>query len=205
MKAEVLADHINQSAQGHRRFIVAIAGPPGAGKSTLAEELLRELLRKEIRAQIISMDGFHLDNSVLARRGMLERKGSPATFDVGGFLLLLKRLTDLEDDVAIPRFDRKRDLSIAGADIISASDTVLIVEGNYLFLKEPPWADLKTYWDETIFINPGKEALEKRLIDRWLEHGLDAEAAKTRALSNDIPNAHYVLENSLDAHIQITQ
>ena len=83
-------------------------------------------------------------------------------------------------------------------------DTVLIVEGNYLLLKEHPWAGLTGFWDETIFIDPGAIVLEKRLLERWLEHGLDAVAAKTRAMSNDIPNAHYVLDNSSDANIQIT-
>lgn len=204
MNTKRLVEHIIQRASGRKRHIVAIAGPPGAGKSTFAQELLEMLTKKAVRARIISMDGFHLDNLVLAERGLLARKGAPATFDVMGFVHLMKRLTDLEADVAIPTFDRKRDLSIAGADIISAQDTVLIVEGNYLLLKEHPWAGLTGFWDETIFIDPGAIVLEKRLLERWLEHGLDAAAAKTRAMSNDIPNAHYVLDNSSDANIQIT-
>ena len=163
MNTERLVEHIIQRASGRKRHIVAIAGPPGAGKSTFAQELLEMLTKKAVRARIISMDGFHLDNLVLAERGLLARKGAPATFDVMGFVHLMKRLTDLEADVAIPTFDRKRDLSIAGADIISAQDTVLIVEGNYLLLKEHPWAGLTGFWDETIFIDPGAIVLEKRL------------------------------------------
>lgn len=204
MNAIELADHIIERAQGRTRFIVAIAGPPGAGKSTLAKDLLDALTVQAVQTRIISMDGFHLDNSILAERGLLVRKGAPATFDAAGFAHLMKRLTDVEPDVAIPTFDRKKDLSIAGADIVSANDTILIVEGNYLLLQEQPWAELKEFWDETIFINPGADILEMRLIERWLEYGLDPLAAKERALYNDIPNTHYVLENSSDATIQIT-
>lgn len=204
MNVKELADHITTRARGRKRFIAAIAGPPGAGKSTLAKALLEALTKQSVKSRTISMDGFHLDNSILAERDLLACKGAPSTFDAAGFAHMMKRMKNLEPEVAIPTFDRKRDFSIAGADIVSAKDTVLIVEGNYLLLKEPPWSGLLEFWDETIFVNPGVATLEKRLIERWLEYGLDARAAKTRALSNDIPNAYYVLENSSDANIQIT-
>ena len=41
-----------------------------------------------------------------------------------------------------------------------------------------------------------EDELERRLVRRWLDHGLDAEAARARALGNDIPNARRVVAKS---------
>ena len=203
MKPKALSDYIIENSEGRKRYIVAIAGPPGAGKSTFAQALLLLLKEKSIQAKIISMDGFHLDNSILVDRNLLDRKGAPATFDTAGFIHLMNRLSNFEDDVVIPEFDRNKDLSIAGSSIISTKDKVLIVEGNYLLIEEEPWTKLKKTWDQTIFINPGIDTLEQRLLNRWLRYGLDTQDAKKRTLSNDLPNARYVLEKSSDSDIQI--
>lgn len=203
MKPKALSDYIIENSEGRKRYIVAIAGPPGAGKSTFSQALLLMLKEKSIQAKIISMDGFHLDNSILADRNLLDRKGAPATFDTAGFIHLMNRLTNFEDDVVIPEFDRNKDLSIAGSSIISTKDKVLIVEGNYLLIEEEPWTKLKKTWDQTIFINPGIDTLEQRLLNRWLRYGLDTQDAKKRTLSNDLPNARYVIEKSSDSDIQI--
>lgn len=205
MDADELAERIAKSSSGQARFILAIAGPPGSGKSTLAHKLCDILNKKSLRTKVVPMDGFHLENPTLVERGLLERKGAPETFDAQGFVRLIERLAKCEDDVVVPIFDRKRDTSLGEVDIVAEADQVLIVEGNYLLLKEGPWVRLHAFWSETVFINPGIDTLEKRLIDRWRGQGMSNEAALEKALGNDIPNARLVLKNSKAAHIQINE
>ncbi|MDB4249006.1 hypothetical protein N9854_05195 [Amylibacter sp.] len=51
MKPKALSDYIIKHSEGEKRYIVAIAGPPGAGKSTFAEALLLLLIEKSIQAK----------------------------------------------------------------------------------------------------------------------------------------------------------
>jgi fructokinase len=120
------------------RTVIAVAGPPASGKSTIAKDLAATLTEKGIPAKVVPMDGFHLDNSILHQRGLFARKGAPETFDAEGFIALIERLR-LGGEVPIPLFDRKRDTSIADADTVPADCAVVIVEGNYLLFDEPPW------------------------------------------------------------------
>ncbi|NKB50926.1 MAG: nucleoside/nucleotide kinase family protein [Rhizobiaceae bacterium] len=204
-KFEEIAAQLIAAAHQSERFMVAIAGPPGAGKSTLAENLLKALGELGERSAIIPMDGYHLDNAILDSRGLLARKGSPQTFDADGFVSLVHRLSDpkLNGDVVIPVFDRSRDIAIAGAQIVAADTRFLLFEGNYLLLKEIPWGSLNACWDYKVFIDPGLDVIEQRLIRRWLDHGFDADRAKSRALENDIPNARHVLQHSTKADLRI--
>ncbi|MNL16871.1 nucleoside triphosphate hydrolase domain-containing protein [compost metagenome] len=81
-----------------------------------------------------------------------------------------------------------------------ASDTrIILVEGNYLLLDEAPWTKLDGAFDFSVFINPGIEELERRLLKRWHDHGYDEDAARRKALGNDIPNAHRVVDHQRSA------
>tara|TARA_R100000365_G_C2732570_1_gene62542 strand:+ start:72 stop:323 length:252 start_codon:yes stop_codon:yes gene_type:complete len=72
----------------------------------------------------------------------------------------------------------------------------VLVEGNYLLLNQSPWNQLAGLFDLTLFIDTPLAVLEKRLVQRWLDHGHDQPSARQKALDNDIPNARTVAEYS---------
>ena len=194
-----LAALIRAKAGGQARFITAVAGPPGSGKSTFAGDVVAAL---GAGARAVPMDGFHYDDAVLAQRGLQSRKGAPETFDVGGFIHLMGRLR-AGGDVAIPVFDRQMELSRAAADVVSDADQFLVVEGNYLLLDEQPWTALAPFFDLTVFIDVPEAELDRRLLNRWAHFGKTPAAARAWIDGNDMPNIRRVQAASRAADIQI--
>ena len=197
---EALADRIAALAAARPgRSLVAIAGAPGAGKSTLAEALVDRL---GPQAALVPMDGFHLDNAILDARGRRFAKGSPDTFDVAGFETILQRLK-AGGEVIVPVFDRYIDVSRGSARVVPPEARIIVAEGNYLLLRAAPWDRLAALWDLTVFLDVPLAELERRLIDRWHHHGLNDADARRRAWDNDIPNARRVIDGSAAADVVI--
>lgn len=200
-----LARRIVDSAVDRDRYLVAIAGAPGAGKSTLVEDL-RSGVEEAAEAHccaIVPMDGFHYDDLVLKARGDLPRKGAPFTFDVAGYRATLERIRQGREPVAVPLFDRSLELSRAAARIIEPHHRIVLTEGNYLLLDEQPWSGLAPLFDLAVMVEVSDEVLERRLVERWLGYGMDRQAALARARTNDLVNARQVQEHSRRADIVI--
>jgi pantothenate kinase len=198
-----LAETLREKAGSADRFMVAIAGPPAAGKSTLSSTLRDALKALGETAVVVPMDGFHFDDIVLNQRGHRPRKGAPFTFDVAGFEVLLRRIRAREPDIAIPVFDRTMELSRNAADIVDGDTRFILVEGNYLLLDKDPWTKLKPLFDFTIYLKVPIEELEKRLVQRWLDHGFDMTYATNWIASNDLPNIKEVIGNQAPADLVI--
>ena len=196
-----LAVEIRRRAAGvGGRFIVALAGPPGAGKSTLAGAVVAALGSD---ARAVPMDGFHFDDAILIARGQRSRKGAPETFDVAGYRHLLTRLRG-EDEVAIPVFDRSLELSRGSADLVTAGHRILVTEGNYLLLDEAPWTGLAAFFDLTVMIDVSEAELDRRLLERWAHFGKTPQEARDWIEGNDLPNIRRVMRGSRGADLTLT-
>lgn len=201
MSVEQIAARIPDQIPTGRRFVVALGGPPAAGKSTLAESLAQEL---GPRAVVLGLDAFHFDDAVLIARGDRERKGAPHTFDVVSYRHLLGLLRNSRhDELAVPVFDRSMELSRNCAAVVAPANDVVITEGNYLLTDVAPWADLRESFDLTVGVTASEEVIEERILARWLSHDLSIDEAQTRAAVNDLPNARWVLSHSVEPDISV--
>lgn len=184
------------------RRLVAMAGPPASGKSTMADRLADAVRARGRSAQVVPMDGFHLDNDALDALDLRARKGAPETFDVAGLLRLVERVR-AGGAHPFPTFDRGKDAVVPNGGVLDAD--IAIFEGNYLLLDEGPWRGLHRFWDLSVALAPPETVLEERLIDRWITHGLSPAAARARAEGNDLPNARRILRGSVAADYRMAQ
>lgn len=196
-----IAVKIAALASTRNRIAIAIAGPPGSGKSSMAAALCTHLGEASCA---IPMDGFHLDNSVLEARGLLQVKGAPETFDRQGFAALA---TALIAGTArhFPTFDRGQDKVIEAGGEVPQAASILVFEGNYLLFDAPGWAELPPLWDASIWLHVPEDVLQRRLIQRWRDHGMSEKQAIARANENDLANARNICGNTLPSTWVIRQ
>lgn len=196
---ELVSCLAERGAEG--RILVALVGPPGAGKSTCAEQMVEHLNASgRLIAAVFPMDGYHLDDVILNARGLRSRKGSPETFDVAGLQHMLGRLyLNEEHEIAVPVFDRSLEISRAGARLISREIKILIVEGNYLLLDSLPWSSLAQYFDLTVSIRVSEDELRRRLMERWESIGVATSEVQAKVEVNDLPNGRMVIARSVPA------
>ncbi len=203
-----LATLLADTGEGDRR-VVAVAGPPASGKSTLCQWLADQLSADETvggagASAVVGMDGFHFDNRVLAARGWSDRKGAPHTFDTGGLASTLERIKRNDEPfVAVPAFDRSIEMSRAAALLVDQQVRLVIVEGNYLLSGQPGWRDLHQQFDATIMVEVAEPVLRQRLVKRWIGYGFTQSEAEAKADNNDLPNARYVVTHSVIADWKI--
>ena len=174
-------------ARGQRQ-ILGIAAPPGAGKSTLVAALVQHY---GARVQVVPMDGFHLANSELQRLGRRARKGAPDTFDADGYVALLRRIRQQgsAERIYAPEFRREIEEPIAGAIAIDAHTPLILTEGNYLLLDEPPWSALREVLDEVWYLDVDDTLRHQRLLARHMHFGRSQQAARDWIAQTDDPNA----------------
>jgi pantothenate kinase len=177
-----------------RRALLGIAGSPGAGKTTLAEHLVRALnAAGDPWVAHVPMDGFHLADVELDRLGRRNRKGAPDTFDAAGYAALLRRLREEDDEVVYaPGFERVLEQPIAGAIPVPPEARLVVTEGNYLLLDTGAWARVRAELDEVWFCEIDEEERVRRLVARHEEFGKGHEEAVAWVLGTDQRNARLV-------------
>ncbi len=133
--------------------LLGVTGAPGAGKSTFAGALAAAH-----GGVVVPMDGFHLADVELVRRGLRDRKGAPETFDAEGYAALLARVAARDGLVMAPAFERGLEQPVAASIPVPPEAELVVTEGNYLLLDEPRWVAVREGLDEVWHVRVDEDA-----------------------------------------------
>jgi pantothenate kinase len=192
-----------------QRILIALAGLPGSGKSTIAAQLADAVNAQAGpgTAVALGMDGFHLTKAQLAQFAdpvaALARRGSPWTFDTHA---LGERLQALRGPAAVfwPGFEHGVGDPVPDAVRVVPSTRLLLIEGLYLLHKGHGW-DLADQFDERWFLDVPMDVAMNRLITRHMRaNGHSREVAEARVAGNDQLNAEIVWPSRLSAQWLVT-
>jgi pantothenate kinase len=176
------------------RYLLGLAGAPGAGKSTLAQALTDHLNARASSAALVPMDGFHLAQAELERLGRAQRKGAPDTFDALGYVALLRRLRQPVpgETVYAPSFSRSLEEPVAGAIPVGPEVDLVVTEGNYLLWDESGWAQVRGCLDAVWYVEENETLRVQRLVARHVTFGRSPEQAHDWVMRSDEANARLI-------------
>ncbi|MDJ1114510.1 type I pantothenate kinase [Microbacterium dauci] len=179
------ADFVGE-ADSTTPFIVAVAGSVAVGKSTIAR-LLRELMSRwpgTPRVELVTTDGFLYPNAELERRGIMDRKGFPESYDRRALVEFLVAVKSGAAEVRAPYYSHMRYDIIPDAHVTVRRPDVIIVEGLNVLASAPNPHDVAVseLFDFSIYVDAEVEHITQWYVDRFL-------ALREAAFSN--PNSFF--------------
>ncbi|MDO4888256.1 MAG: type I pantothenate kinase [Actinomycetaceae bacterium] len=154
-------------------FVIGIAGSVAVGKSTTAR-LLRELLRRwpaTPKVELVTTDGFLFPNAELERRGLMQRKGFPESYDRQALLSFLSAVKSGQERVRAPIYDHVVYDIVEGKHIEVTHPDILILEG--LNVLQPPkltsvnsHVAVSDFFDISIYVDADERDIRTWYLDR---------------------------------------
>lgn len=154
-------------------FIVGITGSVSAGKSTFAKitQDILEIYFKDKSVELITTDGFLLNNQRLERRGLMDRKGFPETYDRPALIRFLRSIKNNEEEVEFPVYSHKIYDIVPGQTQSINQPDILIIEGiNVLQTPAEDHFFIGDFCDFTIYLDASQKYLESWYLDRFRAH-----------------------------------
>jgi type I pantothenate kinase len=157
-------------------FVIGIAGSVAVGKSTTAR-LLRELLAhwpEHPNVELVTTDGFLLPNAELTRRGLLERKGFPESYDRKALLRFVIDVKSGRDTVSVPRYSHiKYDVVPDDPQVLKTPDIVLLEGLNVLQparagLDGRPGLAVSDFFDFSVYVDAAVKDIRTWYVERFL-------------------------------------
>ena len=185
-------------------MIVAIAGPPAAGKSTLARKLVNDLNSVNLSTCYCPMDGFHLTNAELEANGLHSEKGRIDTFNAAAFANAVARV-EAREAFWWPHYSRRRHEPVPKGTRIKGTEAACVIEGNFILADEAPWRTAARSYAMRIFVDAPDALLRHLLLRRHMRGGKSESEAHEKVRHTDMPNARKIRTTAASADILYTE
>jgi type I pantothenate kinase len=157
-------------------YIIGIGGSVAVGKSTTARVLQALLARwpNVPKVDLVTTDGFLYPNAVLAREGLMERKGFPESYDLPALLRFLSDVKAGRRPTRAPVYSHLVYDVIANRWVEIDRPDILIVEGlNVLQTGHPPKGGkmipyVSDFFDFSVYLDADENVLRNWYVDRFL-------------------------------------
>ena len=157
-------------------FVIGVAGSVAVGKSTTAR-LLRELLRRapgNPKVDLITTDGFLLPTAELERRGLMERKGFPESYDRRALLQFVIDVKSGEPRVTAPVYSHIIYDIVPDEQTVIERPDILIVEG--LNVLQPARVDtngrsgatVSDFFDFSVYVDADEADIKRWFLERFM-------------------------------------
>ncbi len=150
-------------------YIIGIAGSVAVGKSTTAR-VLQELLSRwpdHPRVDLITTDGFLLPNSELERRGLMDRKGFPESFDRRALLGFVAALKSGVEEISAPVYSHVTYDIVPGERRVVSQPDIVIIEGLNVLQGGDVGTYVSDYFDFSIYVDADVADIERWYVERF--------------------------------------
>ena len=200
----------NERKDSSQRLIISVAGVPGSGKSTITGKVCKKLnkaLGRKI-AIVLPQDGFHYYRKELMAMNdtdeLMKRRGAPFTFNNSRFLQLVEEVKERGNTtIFAPSFDHEVKDPQENSIEISPLVKIVLLEGNYVHLKDDGWKDIHELSDEKWLVLADLDIIKHRLVQRHILAGICStiDESVNRVETNDLVNANYIVNHSVQSDI----